>query len=113
MIQLPFPSAIEAQPCSVTFLTIKTMVRKIQKNDGQTGSCAWTRGGGGANPSKPPTLFGLYMLLFGAPLLLSVLPKIDPSWQLEIKSLMTCQLQHNPNCHLILYVSVPCIHGLL
>ena len=52
MIQLPFPSTIEAQPRNVTFLTIKTVVRKIQKNDGQTGSCVWTRqcldkGGGG------------------------------------------------------------------
>ena len=43
MIQLPFPSTIEAQPRNVTFLTIKTVVRKIQKNDGQVGSCAWTR----------------------------------------------------------------------
>ena len=43
MTQLPFPSTIEAQPRNITFLTIKTMVRKIQKNDGQTGSCAWTR----------------------------------------------------------------------
>jgi len=42
MIQLPFPSTIEAQPCSITFLTIKTVVREIQKNDGQMGSCAWT-----------------------------------------------------------------------
>ena len=54
MIQLPFPSTIEAQPRNVTFLTIQTVVRKIQKNDGQTGSCAWTRqcldrGGGGQN----------------------------------------------------------------
>ena len=52
MTQLPFPSTIEAQPRNVTFLTTKTMVRKIQKNDGQTGSCAWTtqcldKGGGG------------------------------------------------------------------
>ena len=62
MTQLPFPSTIEAQPRNVTFLTmkirnvtfltIKIVVRKIQKNDGQTGSCAWTRqcldkGGGG------------------------------------------------------------------
>ena len=43
MIQLPFPFTIEAQPRNVTFLTIKTVVRKIQKNNGQTGSCAWTR----------------------------------------------------------------------
>ena len=41
MIQLPVPSTIEAQPHNVTFLTIKTVVRKIQKNDSQTGSCAW------------------------------------------------------------------------
>ena len=52
MIQLPFPSTIEAQTRNITFLTIKIMVRKIQKNDDQTGSCAWTRqcldnGGGG------------------------------------------------------------------
>ena len=52
MMQLPFPSTIEPQLCNDTFLTIKTVVRKIQKNDGQTGSCAWTRqcldkGGGG------------------------------------------------------------------
>ena len=38
-----FPFTIEAQPRNVTFLTIKTVVRKIPKNDGQTGSCAWTR----------------------------------------------------------------------
>ena len=51
----PFPSAIESQPRNVTFLTIKTVVRKIQKNNGhgQTGSCAWIRqcldkGGGGS-----------------------------------------------------------------
>ena len=43
MIQLPFPSTIEAQPRNVTFLTIKAVVRKIQKNDGQTGSGAWAR----------------------------------------------------------------------
>ena len=51
MIQLPFPSTTAAQPHNVTFLTKKTVVRKIQKNDGQMGSCAWTRqcldGGGG------------------------------------------------------------------
>ena len=43
MIQLPFPYTIKAQPRNVTFLTIKTEVRKNQKNDGHTGSCAWTR----------------------------------------------------------------------
>ena len=43
MMQLPFPSTMEAQAHSVTFLTIKTVVRKIQKNNSQTGSCAWTR----------------------------------------------------------------------
>ena len=43
MIQLPFPSTIKAQPRNVTFLTRKAVVRRIQKNDGQTGSCAWTR----------------------------------------------------------------------
>ena len=32
MIQLPFPSTIRAQPRNVTFLTIKTVVPKIQKN---------------------------------------------------------------------------------
>ena len=58
MTRLPFPSAIEAQPRNVTFLTMKTVVRKIQKNDGQTCSCAWTRqcldkGGG--------VIFGLWM----------------------------------------------------
>ena len=58
MIQLPFPSTIEAQPCNVTFLTRNTVVRKIQKKDGQTGSCAWTRqcldkGGGGTVPLSP------------------------------------------------------------
>ena len=52
MTRPPFPSTTEAQPRNVTFLTMKTVVRKIQKNDGQTGSCAWTRqcfdqGGGG------------------------------------------------------------------
>ena len=51
MTQLPVPSTIETQPRNVTFLTKKTVVRKIQKNDGQTDSCAWTRqcldGGGG------------------------------------------------------------------
>ena len=46
MIQLPFPFTIEAQPHNITFLTIKTVVRKVQKNDGQTGSCSWTKGGG-------------------------------------------------------------------
>ena len=44
-------------PRNVTFLTIKTVVRKIHKNDGQTGSCAWTRqcldrGGGGVGKWK-------------------------------------------------------------
>ena len=48
MIQLPFPSTVEPQLRNNTILTITTVVRKIQKNDGQTGSCAWTRGGGGA-----------------------------------------------------------------
>ena len=43
MIQLTFPSTIEAQTGNVTFLTIKSVVGKIQKNDGQTGSCALTR----------------------------------------------------------------------
>ena len=43
MIQLPFPSIIEAQLRNVTFLTMKTVVRKIQKHNGQTDSCAWTR----------------------------------------------------------------------
>ena len=53
MIQLPFPSTIEVQPRNVAFLTIKTVVRKIHKNDGQTGSCACLdtavlgQGGGG------------------------------------------------------------------
>ena len=54
MIQPPFPSTIKAQTRNVRFLTIKTVVTKIQKNDGQTGSSAWTRqcfdkgvGGGG------------------------------------------------------------------
>ena len=52
MIQLPFPSKLKAQPRNVTFWAIKTMVRKIQKTDGQTGSCAWRslcldNGGGG------------------------------------------------------------------
>ena len=52
MIQLPFPSTIEAQPRNVTFLTIQFVSEKSRKNDGQTGSCAWTRqcldkGGGG------------------------------------------------------------------
>ena len=57
MIQLPFPSTIEAQPCNIAFLTIKTVLRKIQKNEGQTSSCAWTRqcldkgGGGGGIPT--------------------------------------------------------------
>ena len=46
MIRLPFPCKIEAQTRSVTLLTIKSVVRKIQKNDGQRGSCAWTKGGG-------------------------------------------------------------------
>ena len=46
------PPVIEAQPHNITNLTIKTAVRKIQKHDSQTGSCAWTRqrldkGGGG------------------------------------------------------------------
>ena len=59
MIQLSFPSTIKAQPRSVTFLIIKTVVRKIQKNDSQTGSCAWTRqcldkGGGGVQPIGIP-----------------------------------------------------------
>ena len=55
MIQLPFPSTNEAQPCNATCLTMQSVVRQIQKNDGQTGSSAWTRqcldkrgGGGGA-----------------------------------------------------------------
>ena len=43
MIQPPFSSAIAAQPCHVTFLTTKTVVRKNQENLGQMGSRAWTR----------------------------------------------------------------------
>ena len=43
MIQLPFPSTIEAQTRNVTFLTVKSVGRKIQKNNGKTDSCAWTR----------------------------------------------------------------------
>ena len=31
MLQLPFPSTIKARPHNVTFLTIKTVVKKIQK----------------------------------------------------------------------------------
>ena len=42
MIQPPFPSTIGAQPRHVTFLTTKTVVRKNQENDGQTGLRAWT-----------------------------------------------------------------------
>ena len=52
MIQLPFPSTIEAQPRNVTFLTIKTVVRKIQKTTvrrahvlGQGSACTKGRGG--------------------------------------------------------------------
>ena len=43
MIQLPCPCTIDAQTRNVTLLTIKSVVRKIQKHDGQMGSCAWTR----------------------------------------------------------------------
>ena len=42
MIQLSCPCTIDAQTRNVTLLTI-SVVRKIQKHDGQTGSCAWTR----------------------------------------------------------------------
>ena len=59
MIQLPFPSTIEEQPRNVTFLSIKTVVRKVQKTTvrrahvlGQ--SSAWTRGGGGVRPHTRP-----------------------------------------------------------
>ena len=43
MIQAPFSSAIAAQPRHDTFLTTKAVVRENQENDGQTGSCAWTK----------------------------------------------------------------------
>ena len=55
MIKPTFPSTSEAQSHNVTFLTIKTVVRKFHQNDGNTGSCAQTRqclrkgGGGGYN----------------------------------------------------------------
>ena len=42
MIQPPFPSTIAAQPCHITFLTARAVVRKT-RNDSQTGSRAWTR----------------------------------------------------------------------
>ena len=53
MIKPPFPYTSEAQSHNVTFLTTKTMVRKFHQNNGNTGSCAWTRqclrkGGGGS-----------------------------------------------------------------
>ena len=52
MIKPTFPSTSEAQSHNVKFLTIKTVVRKFHQNDGNTGSCAYTRqclrkGGGG------------------------------------------------------------------
>ena len=37
MIQSPFPSTIAPQPRHIKFLTTKTVVRKNQENDGQTG----------------------------------------------------------------------------
>ena len=40
MMQPPFPSTSEAQLRNVPFLTIKTVVRKLHQNDGNTGSCA-------------------------------------------------------------------------
>ena len=42
MIQPPFLSTIAAQPCHVIFLTTKSVVRKNQENNSQTGSRAWT-----------------------------------------------------------------------
>ena len=33
-----FPSTVGTQSCSAKFLTMTTVVRKSQKNDGQTGS---------------------------------------------------------------------------
>ena len=53
MIQLPLPSTPEAQPRNVTFLTMKTVVRKIQKNRRSDGlmcldkAVLGQRGGGG------------------------------------------------------------------
>ena len=54
MTQPLFPSTIGTQPRSAKFLTMKTVVRKNQKNKGQTGSrcldkgvLAPGRGGGG------------------------------------------------------------------
>ena len=52
MIKPSFPSTSKPQSHNVTFLTIKTVVRKFNQNDGNTGSCAWTKqclrkGGGG------------------------------------------------------------------
>ena len=47
MFRVPFPSTIEVQPRNVTFLTIKTIVRKIQKTTVLGQGSAWTKGGGG------------------------------------------------------------------
>ena len=53
MIQRPFHSTIEAQPRNVTFLTIKTVVKKIPKKKGRSGGLMCLakamlgRGGGG------------------------------------------------------------------
>ena len=43
MTQPLFPSTIGTQSCFAKFLTIKTVVRKFGKSDGQTGPGALTR----------------------------------------------------------------------
>ena len=40
MMKPTFPSTSKPQSHNVTFLTIKTVVRKFNHNDGNTGSCA-------------------------------------------------------------------------
>ena len=47
MLQLAFPSTIEGQPHNVTFLTIKTVVRKIKKKRRSDELMCLDRGRGG------------------------------------------------------------------
>ena len=61
MIQQPFPSTIEPQTRTITFLTIRSVVKKIHEKRRSDGlMCldkAWTRGGGGG--CAPSSAFSL------------------------------------------------------
>ena len=54
MTQPPFPSTITTRSPNNEVLTIKTTVRRNHQNNGHTGLCAWTRGGGGYKINMVP-----------------------------------------------------------